>query len=1090
MKQKILILTLLMSFMLVSHLQLQAVNIDKTEAEALAVKFMRGQHQSKSMKAINAEPKVTSVVTKHAKDADALYICNFVGGGFAIVSAKDIGYDNIIAYSPTGSFDYDKAPESARHIIDMYAENIANLSESVENTSPLLSASLANDVTAIEPLLGTTTWNQGYPYNILSPKIDDVPTLTGCVPTAMAQIMYYYKYPQSATGKIDYEWNGTRLTANLSESVYQWDKMTPNYDDRSTEESKQAVARLMTDIGYACNTQFGTESSSTPNIYPPVAFVNNFKYDQSLRWIEKRFFSDEEWLNIILDELKFDRPVYYSGDNAYRTGHAYVCDGVDAEGRLHFNFGWGGESDGYYVANSQLFGDKAEMIGNIKPDEGGKPVPEGYLYSAFYFDGTYVLLNCKIMTGGARDIPVEIALEYKNGATVYYQSYARENAYLWMEMVLNPIVSDQTIDDGEYEIRPVFRIRGEGESKDTPLTDYDWQYFHHIPGSQYYLACTVENGNMSIENTMDEPIDEGRVQIGDFFYILDDAAQEATVTYRNKINPTYKGDIVIPSSIEFEGKTYTVTQIGESAFEGCRGLTSAVIPKTVKVVGYGSFSQSWAKEIRFEEGSQLEIIDEYAFNAMDQLEKINLPQGLKEIRLAGLRGLNVRAIDIPSSVTYIGEEALDGYRCRDITLHWNEPLECGNILEQKQYHFTDAFNIHVPEGTENKYAKVKPWCNHEIDSNTPVGESPVVISDNGIYYELYYDATVIEPDNEEDWVAFRAKESIEIPSTVSYNGKDYTVKRIGEGTISGCAVKSLIIPSSVKKIENFNMTSCENLTTVIFANDSQLEIIGQNCFQWCGELSEIQLPASLKRIGFFSFSNISIPEIDIPESVAIIDYAAFKNCGNISMRFHTAFPPYVQYDAFNPDYYPVLEGSNPTIIVPKNCKQNYESYEFWNGRNIIEDDSMQPSIDIQLPSTSTVTISVPEQAGADYYEVTVSNESGSVVDQKTIGAPANNTRSISGFSCTLNLSSDAFYQFTIEAYSDARGKLKEINGQFNNLTTDGISIENIEKDKYLYDIFTPDGITIGHQIDKDNIKHLPKGVYILRNKKETIKIVN
>lgn len=1081
---------MLMSCMLLSHLHLNAANISKADAEAVAVKFMYGQKQRQSLNEINGKPKVISTYTKQVNNEDALFIYNFEGGGFCVVSGKDMGSCNVIAYSFTNSFDYEKAPEAAKQIINMYADNIVNVSCLVENEQPKLSASLINEADVVEPLLGTTTWNQGYPYNIFSPKIEDVSTFTGCVPTAMAQIMYYYKYPQSATGTIDYEWNGTRLTADLSSSVYQWDKMMPKYDDQSTEDSKQAVARLMTDIGYACNTQFGTEESSTPNIYPPVAFVKNFKYDQSLRWIEKRFFSDEEWLSIILDEIKARRPIYYSGDNAYRTGHAYVCDGVDAEGRLHFNFGWGGESDGYYVANSQLFGDKAEMIGNIKPNEGGKPMLEGYLYSSFYFDGTNILLNCKIMAGGARDIPVQIALEYKNGSSVYYNSCTDENAYLWMEMILNPFIPGQKIDDGKYEIRPVFRIKGEGESKDTPLTEYEWQYFHHIPGSQYYLTCTVENGNMSIENTMEEPIDEGRVQIGGFYYILDNATQEAIVTYRNKINPTYKGDVVIPSSVEFEGTTYMVTQIGESAFEGCRGLTSVVIPKTVKVVGYGAFSQSWANEIRFEEGSQLEVIDEYAFNAMDHLEKINLPQGLKEIRLAGLRGLNVKAIDIPSSVTFIGEEALDGYRCRDITLHWDEPLECGNILEQKQYHYIDAFTIHVPEGTENKYAKVKPWCNHDIDSKTPVGENPIVISNNGIYYELYYDATVITPNSDEDEVAFRTKEFIEIPSTVNYNGKDYIVKRIGEGAICGCDAKTITIPSSIIKIENSNMQSCNNLTTITFAADSQLKIIGQNCFQWCDNLKEIHLPTSLKRVGFLSLSNIPIQEIDIPESVAMIDYAAFKNCGDISMRFHTAYPPYAQYDKFNPDYYPVFEGSNPTIIVPKNCKRNYESYEFWSGRNIIEDESMEPSIDIQLPSTSTVTISVPEQEGADYYEVTVSTEDGSVVDQQTIGTPAKQIRALSGLSCTLNLSSDAFYNFIIEAYSDERGKLKEINGQFNNLTTDGICVEKIEKEKYLYDIYTPDGIKVEHQIDKDKVKNLPKGFYILRSKKDTIKIVN
>lgn len=1086
MKCKNLIYCILVLCMLINDLRLYAADISKAEAELTAVKFMSG-HNRKTAKPLYAEPKVIKTFVKQVKNNNALYICNFDCGGFVIVPAKEIGFGNVIAYSHTGSFDYDKAPEPARRIIDTYADKISQGFKSNTVEQPGLSANKSVTVTPVEPLLGETAWDQGDPYNLLCPKIEGATTFTGCVPTAIAQIMYYYKYPQTGAGSIEYEWNDTRITADLSQSTYEWDKMTPIYDAQSSEESKLAVARLMTDIGYACNTKFGVTQSSTPNIYPPVAFTKNFSYDKSLRWLEKRFFSDEEWLDIILENIQASKPIFYCGDNAYREGHAYVCDGVDAEGRLHFNFGWGGISNGYYVADSQLFGEKAEMIGNIKPDEGGQPNLEGYLYSSFYYDGESILLNCKIMAGGARDIPVEVAYEFKNGSKSYYHTAFTGNAYLWIENISGHV--SMSMKDGTYEIRPVFRIIQEGESKDTPASEYNWQYFHHIPGSQYYLTCTSVNGELTIENTMDEPTDEGRVKIDDIYYVLNDATAEATVTYRNKINPTYSGDVVIPSTVEYNGKNYTVTEIGESAFEVCRGLTSAVIPKTVKIVGYGAFSESWAKEIRFEEGSQLEIIDEYAFNAMDCLDKINLPQGLREIRQAGLRGLNARHIEIPSTVTFIGEEALDGYKCRDITLHWDSPLACGNILEQKQYHLIDAFNIHVPKGTESKYAKVKPWCDHEIDSNTPVGDCPVTVNIDGICYELYYDATVVKPADDESRAQLNAKETIEIPSTVNYNGREFTVKRIGESALECCNAASVILPPSVRKIESDNFNHYPNLKTVRFSDNSQLKIIGQNCFKDNDNLKEIKLPSGLKRIGFLAFDKASLSEIDIPESISMIDEAAFQNCGDITLRFHTAYPPYVQYDPFNPGNYPVLGGSNATIIVPKGCKRNYESYEFWKGRNIVEDNTMEPTIDIRL-SSSTVTIGIPEQDGADYYDVTVSTEDGTVIDQQQVGASARKTRSASGMSCTLNLSGDNFYQFYIEAYSDAQGKLNETTGQFNNLITNGIRIENEAEKSLLYDVYTVDGIKIKHQIYKDDVKSLPKGIYILRGTNNMIKVIN
>lgn len=247
-------------------------------------------------------------------------------------------------------------------------------------------------ITPLQPLL-KTKWNQDEPYNSQIPY----KVYTGCVATATAQIMKFHQHPNKGTGFIPaYQTKDPSNNAiynipqiDLNQYEYDWANMlneyynspTPNY----TNEQAKAVGLLMYHIGASAQMKYGVKASGTSSRKALKALYTYYDYDKSVDYIIRGQYylgdfneipiSDEEWNSIIIKELNEGRPVNYSGSTENRSGHAFVCDGYDSNGLLHFNFGWGGHQDGYYNSNAPLEYKYGQSIGiNIKPNEGGEKV--------------------------------------------------------------------------------------------------------------------------------------------------------------------------------------------------------------------------------------------------------------------------------------------------------------------------------------------------------------------------------------------------------------------------------------------------------------------------------------------------------------------------------------------------------------------------------------------------------------------------------------------------------------------------------------------------------------------------------------------
>lgn len=320
---------------------------------------------------------------------DAFYIVN-VGDAFVLVSADDVAHQ-ILGYSFDKGFPVaaDGTVQLPPHVKSFFDDLAAQMEAAIE-TEPNRAAdddwtgarktarrAPSNLPDSVGPLL-TTTWDQGQYYNALCPEDANGPdghVWTGCVATAMAQIIKYWGEPVHGRGIHSYDTRdyGT-LEVNFAESNYDFSNMPDVLTGESTAEQVNAVAKLMYDCGVAVNMGYTAGESGAFNQEARAGLINYFYFSPDLSFAEKSYFSNEEWNNLLRQNLAANRPVYYSGEGT--GGHAFVCDGYKADDYYHFNFGWGGFADGWFQTSSVTpsgsnFNSSQSAIVDIVPDNTG-----------------------------------------------------------------------------------------------------------------------------------------------------------------------------------------------------------------------------------------------------------------------------------------------------------------------------------------------------------------------------------------------------------------------------------------------------------------------------------------------------------------------------------------------------------------------------------------------------------------------------------------------------------------------------------------------------------------------------------------------
>lgn len=298
------------------------------------------------------------------------------GARFSIVS-RDDRFPEVLAYG-VGHFDIEQAPDNVK----WWFERIQRSMEvAINENVPLRHSN--KTYAPIEPMV-ETKWGQGVPFNNYAPTVNGQKTLTGCIATVMAQIMNYQRYPESVSFEGSYYTGNTQHTENVS-TVYSWPYKVaygvylPEADAQAVNMSYTPlqgnnVAKLLRDCGYATDMNYAPEASGTMTYLAGAAFVEKFGYPrESVKYLIRTYYSDDEWMDILYAELANNSPVLYAGGSQQSGGHAFVVHGMDAEGLVFVNWGWQGQCDGYYAIDllnpeGEDFSEEEEMVIGIRPE--------------------------------------------------------------------------------------------------------------------------------------------------------------------------------------------------------------------------------------------------------------------------------------------------------------------------------------------------------------------------------------------------------------------------------------------------------------------------------------------------------------------------------------------------------------------------------------------------------------------------------------------------------------------------------------------------------------------------------------------------
>lgn len=449
---------------------------------------------------------------------DGVYLFEDHQGGFIVAPADDVspailGYGSAYMKDAQGEI----APEFAWWLKELSRQ----VAYAKEHPTKIISKVSRPERAPIEPLC-KTRWNQMYPYFLLCPMQGDSRCVTGCVATAMAQVMKYHNWPERGTGELSYTYNNQDFYVNLEETPFMWDEMLDEYSwDPYVDsgQSKAAVAELMRCCGYSVKMMYSPGGSGAYSINIPGALANSFKYSKSLQMDYRDFYNLYDWEDKFYLNLQTYGPVIVDGQS-YEGGHSFVVDGYSHDGYFHLNWGWGGISDGYFLLDAldpytQGMGGSASGTGfdfmqdaifGITPDRDGTSTwtPElrcrGGQYFTYSPTDNAILLQSSIYNAS----PIAITNGYVGVAyTPIDEEFGDKSiidAYDFEELPVGYGFKDldfkvPQLADGTYKIQAICKFSEEA----------DWQIIQSYCYDAQYSILKLDSGSVSVVPMNPEP---------------------------------------------------------------------------------------------------------------------------------------------------------------------------------------------------------------------------------------------------------------------------------------------------------------------------------------------------------------------------------------------------------------------------------------------------------------------------------------------------------------------------------------------------------------------------------------------------------
>lgn len=642
----------------------QPISVD--EAQRRARQFLVSKGHSESADVLAAMPSRT-----RSQAADSPYYVFNIGEeqGFVIVSGDD-RTPEVLGYSERGAFDIDRLPPSFEEMLQGYADQIKYLQEN--NVQVQKKATTRSSIKPIAPMI-QTKWSQNSPYNDDLPVYANQRCLTGCVATAMAQIMYYHQHPKDLTAEIPgYTTNSWGIEVDgLPATTFDWAHMTPTYSSLSTAEENSAVAHLMKYCATALQADFGIESTSAIFMGDPL--FQYFGYSENVKRMSRNDYEDKVWNNKLYFELSNGRPVMYSGRGS--DGHAFILDGCDDEGRYSVNWGWGGLNDGFFFLDAMIAAE-----------------------DRYYSFGQMAII-------GISPYDVETYSPVIIDGLCYYFDANDHTAIVTKPDDFLPYVEDIRIPESiEYE-GAVYQVTGIGYK----AFIYNYSRSVTIPSS----VTTIGNGAFEYSGIQTINLSEGLVSIGD--YAFGNCTELTSINIPSTVTSIGESAFagcsrvesfgVAPGNPKYDSRNNCNALIESDTNTLIYGCNSTVVPDGVIAIGY------------------------YAFGGCSGLTSLVLPDGLQTIGLSAFNGCsNLTEVYIPKSVTLIETNPFSGCaNLRSITVEEGNPVydsrnDCNAIIETESSTLhTGCVNTVIPEDIQTIGLCAFQGCVNLTDITIPDG---------------------------------------------------------------------------------------------------------------------------------------------------------------------------------------------------------------------------------------------------------------------------------------------------------------------------------------------------------------------------------
>lgn len=556
--------------------------------------------------------------SKDSKAAqEPFYIFNVTdGGGFVLVSGDD-RTPAILGYSTEGNIKPDEIPSNIRYWLDSYTRQLAALDRGVPAVQ---TAKTRSALAEIEPMI-KTRWDQEEPYNLMCPDgeghdFDDElydatnRCVTGCVATAVAQVMYYHQHPTATTAIPSYtsKTGGKKVTfAELPETDFDWTKMHLQYSSQDSDEGAWEVAKLMRYVGQTILTNYDIASNGGSGaLIRNARMQQHLGYSKRMHTLERDYYSARQWEAMVYDELSQGRPLPYGGYSD-DGGHQFVCDGY-RDGLFHINWGWGGYLDGYFVISicdpegeqgigggSGAFKYEQDAVFCFMPaEEDEEEIPQmRSIVDPNYEEQTYTRASAtEHFTGISMTATYNPAYDYvptetytaevgwglyqgeqlieRLGSHTQVIDYSKRKAEWPIANELTGAMFGSAMEDGKYQLRQIFRKAG---------TDDDWVLMDNY-GTNYLIAEISGN-----ELTIRARSQVMAIRVNSISFSEEPAAGEEITVTVNITNEGETNDEIIKISIAEEGSDTWTSAASMTGYVGAGETGDVILKMTISEAG-------------------------------------------------------------------------------------------------------------------------------------------------------------------------------------------------------------------------------------------------------------------------------------------------------------------------------------------------------------------------------------------------------------------------------------------------------------------------------------------------------------------------